>query len=90
MRDGIKRLEDWRASNMERVENAIKVIHSRREGTLERRAKARMKTKSAKRMWTSTTSSTTTTCWKTLTKTRWKTPALPLREYNLHVNNDKN
>ena len=38
-----KRLEDWRASNMERVENAIKVIHSRREGTLERRAKARMR-----------------------------------------------
>ena len=37
------RLEDWRASNMERVENAIKVIHSRREGTLERRAKARMR-----------------------------------------------
>jgi len=38
-----ERLEGWRASNMERVENAIKVIHSRREGTVERRAKARMR-----------------------------------------------
>jgi len=36
-----ERIEQWRASHVERIENAIQTIHRRRQETVERRAKAR-------------------------------------------------